>query len=95
MPLKKPVVIALVAALALAGCAHSRPPRSVVQAIRTVNRYTPEYVAEANKALELTRHPDGERLRGMGERLADALDALDRWAAKQESAAPLEGSAGK
>lgn len=95
MRMNKPVVIALIVGLTLAGCAHSRPPGSIVQAIHTVNRYTPEYVAEANKALEQTKHPDAERLCGIGERLADALDALDRWAAKQESASPTEGSAGK
>jgi len=57
-----------------------------VQAIHTVNRYAPEYVAEANKALEQTGHADAERLSGIGERLVDALDALDQWAAKQEAA---------
>ena len=81
-----PVIIGLLLAATLAGCAHSRPPGSVVQAIHTVNRYAPEYVVEANKALEQTRHPDAERLCGIGERLADALDALDQWATKQEAA---------
>jgi len=83
---KTPLIIGLLLAASLAGCAHSRPPGSVVQAIHTVNRYAPEYVAEANKALEQSRHPDAERLCGIGERLADALDALEQWAAKQEAA---------
>jgi len=81
-----PVIIGLLLAASVAGCAHSRPPGSVVQAIHTVNRYAPEYVAEANKALEKTNHSDAERLCGIGERLADAIYALDRWAAKQEAA---------
>lgn len=83
---KKPFILALVIGLALAGCAHTRPPDAVVKAIHTVNRYTPEYVAEANQALEQTKHPDAERLCGIGQRLADALDALDRWAMTQEAA---------
>ncbi len=83
---KMPVIIGLLLAASLAGCAHSRPPGSVVQAIHTVNRYAPEYVAEANKALEQTKHPDAERLCGIGERLVDTLDALDQWAAKEETA---------
>ena len=86
MRLKMPVIIGLLLAASVAGCAHSRPPGSVVQAIHTVNRYAPEYVTEANKAIEETRHPDAERLCGIGERLADALDALEQWAAKQEAA---------
>jgi hypothetical protein len=44
----------------------------------------PEYVAEANKALTDAEHPDRERLVGIGDRLAEVLDALDRWAAGQE-----------
>lgn len=83
---KTPVIIALLLAASLAGCAHTRPPESVVQAIHAVNRYAPEYVAEANKALDQSKHPDAQRLCGIGERLADALDALDQWAAKQEAA---------
>lgn len=86
MRLKKPLILALVIGLALAGCAHTRPPDAVVKAIHTVNHYTPEYVAEANQALEQTKHPDAERLCGIGQRLADALDALDRWAMTQEAA---------
>jgi hypothetical protein len=40
----------------------------------------PEYVAEANKAIETTDHPDKERLTGIGDRLAAAIQALDAWA---------------
>ena len=46
--------------------------------------YMPEYVAEANKALADAEHPDLERLVGIGDRLAEVLDVLDRWAAGQE-----------
>ena len=95
MRMNLPVIIALIIGLALVGCAHSRPPGSVVEAIHTVNYYAPEYVVEANKALEQIKHPDAERLCGIGERLADALDALDSWAAKQESVRSTEGSAVK
>jgi len=86
MHMKKPAVIALCLALTFTGCAHNRPPVRVVNAMHAVNLYAPEYVRESNKALEQTKHPDAERLCGIGERLADALDALDRWAAKQEAA---------
>mgnify|MGYP001225746510 CR=1 FL=1 len=86
MYLKKPAVIGLCVAFTFAGCAHNRPPDRVVKAIHTVNLYAPEYVCESNKVLEQAKHPDAERLRGIGERLADALDALDRWVAKQEAA---------
>ncbi len=85
MHLKKPVVIALCVAFTFAGCARNRPPGRVVNAIRVMNTYAPEYVSESNNALEQTKHPDAERLCGIGERLADALDALDRWAVKQEA----------
>ncbi len=44
----------------------------------------PEYVTEANKALEKSKHPDRERLIGIGERLAEALAALERWASERE-----------
>lgn len=82
----RPVVIALLVGFALTGCTTTRPPGGVVRAVHTVNRYKPEYVAEANKALRETKHPDAERLCGTGERLADALEALDRWVTRQESA---------
>ncbi len=86
MPLSRSAVIALGVLCMSAGCAHSRPPDRVVNAIHTVNRYAPEYVRESNAALAQTNHPDAERLCGIGERLTDALEALDRWAAKQEAA---------
>ena len=49
-----------------------------------MNRHMPEYVAEANKTLEDAKHRDRERLRGIGERLAEALAALDRWSRGEE-----------
>jgi len=73
------LLVALLAA-SLAGCATNRPPRRIQDAIHTVNRYMPGYVAEANKALAAVDHPDKERLTGIGERLQRAVDALDRWA---------------
>ena len=49
-----------------------------------MNRHMPEYVAEANQSLEEAKHPDQERLMGIGKRLAEALDALDRWSQGEE-----------
>jgi len=71
-------------AAALLGCAAARPPQRIQDAIHTANRYMPEYVAEANKALADAEHPGRERLAGIGDRLAEVLDALDRWASGQE-----------
>ena len=71
-------------ASSLLGCAAARPPQRIQDAIHTANRYMPEYVAEANKALADAEHPDRERLAGIGDRLAEVLDALDRWASGQE-----------
>ncbi|GAB6908777.1 conserved exported hypothetical protein [Desulfosarcina cetonica] len=71
-------------AVSLMGCAATRPPQRIQDAIHTMNRHMPEYVTEANKALAGSEHPDKERLIGMGERLADAVDALDRWASGKE-----------
>ncbi len=62
------------------GCVAARPPVPVQEAIRTIDRHLPAYVAEANKALAASDHPDKERLVGLGERLARAVEALDRWA---------------
>ena len=76
----KPVLIALVLAACVAGCARNRPPVAVLDAIHDVARYAPVYVDEANGALDKTAHPDAERLKGIGDRLVNALDALDRWA---------------
>jgi len=72
-------------ASSLLGCAAARPPQRIQDAIHTANRcYMPEYVAEANKALADAEHPDRERLADIGDRLAEVLDALDRWASGQE-----------
>jgi hypothetical protein len=73
-------------AASLMGCAATRPPQRIQDAIHTANRYMPEYVVEANKALTDTEHPDKERLTGMGERLAEVMAALDRWASGGEEA---------
>jgi hypothetical protein len=72
--------IALALTGALAGCQVSPPPAGIQEAIATLNRYTPEYVAESNAALEKAGHPDRERLTGIGVRLQAGVDALDRWA---------------
>jgi hypothetical protein len=70
----------IVAVAALAGCATTQPPERIQGAIATMNRHMPEYVAEANEALETSGHPDAERLTGMGTRLRDGLATLDQWA---------------
>jgi hypothetical protein len=75
----RPVFIALFLAACTAGCARNRPPVAVLDAIHDVARHAPVYVAEANEALDETAHPDAEQLKGIGERLVNALDALDRW----------------
>jgi hypothetical protein len=64
----------------MTGCATYRPPAQIQSAVATVNRHTPEYVTEANKALREVGHPDAERLTGVGLRLQTAVDALDQWA---------------
>ena len=61
------------------GCATA-PPARIQEAIGTVNRYLPEYVAEANKTFTANNHPDRERLAGIGDRMVKAVDALNRWA---------------
>ena len=73
------IVLVVVLAASLAGCAATRPPQRIQHAIQTLNRHMPEYVAEANQTLEEAKHPDRERLKGIGKRLAEALAALDRW----------------
>jgi len=73
-------VIALTLTGALAGCQAYPPPAGIQEAIATLNRYTPEYVAESNAALEKAGHPDRERLSGIGVRLQAGMEALDRWA---------------
>jgi hypothetical protein len=75
-------VIPLMLAGLIAGCATYRPPEQIQSATSTLNRYTPEYVREANKALIESRHPDAERLVGIGLRLQKAIDSLDSWANK-------------
>jgi len=74
------VVIPLAVFPALAGCATVGPPARIQTAVHTMNRYMPEYVTEANKALDETNHSDKERLIGIGERLEKAMSALDAWA---------------
>lgn len=73
-------LIALTLAGMLAGCATTQPPVRIQEAIGTMNAHMPEYVAEANAALELGGHPDAERLTGIGVRLQKGMEALDRWA---------------
>ena len=73
------MVIAALAAT-MAGCATTKPPERIQDAIATMNRHMPEYVEEANVALEACGHPDAERLTGIGARLRDGMDTLDRWA---------------
>ena len=66
------------------GCAINRPPQGIQKAITTVNKYLPEYVDEANKALVEIEHPDRERLVGVGLLLVDVLEALKTWAIDSE-----------
>ena len=73
-------VIPLTLAGMVAGCATYRPPEQIQSATSTLNRYTPEYVREANKAVVESNHPDAERLVGIGLRLQTAIDSLDSWA---------------
>ena len=73
-------VIPVTLAGLIAGCATYRPPEQIQSATSTLNRYTPEYVREANKALIESKHPDAERLVGIGLRLQKAIDSLDSWA---------------
>lgn len=73
------IALGLILAIMLSACA-TRPPQRIQGAIQTMNHYMSEYVIEANKALENTDHPDGERLIGNGERLAKALTTLNSWA---------------
>ena len=68
------------AAAIFPSCATVRPPGRVQAALHVVDRYMPEYVAEANRALEASGSPDKERLLGVGDRLTWAVEALDGWA---------------
>ena len=78
------MVLVLALAASLSACAAKRPPQRIQHAIQTMNRHMPEYVAEANQSLEEAKHPERERLTGIGERLAEALAALDRWSRGEE-----------
>ena len=69
---------------AVSGCATSQPPEEIRSAVSVVNRYTAEYVTEANKALAESGRPDAGRLIGIGMRLQIAADALDCWANGEE-----------
>ena len=86
----KKSVLKWLAVLALAcvvsGCATSCPPEQIQSAVSVVNRYTAEYVTEANKALAESGRADAGRLIGMGMRLQIAADALDRWANGEKEA---------
>lgn len=73
-------IIPLALAGIMAGCATPQIPQRIQSGVSVMNRYTPEYVSEANKALVDTLHPDAERLTGIGVRLEKGVDALDRWA---------------
>jgi hypothetical protein len=55
--------------------------------VSVVNRYTAEYVTEANKALAESGRADAGRLIGIGMRLQIAANALDRWANGEEKEA--------
>jgi hypothetical protein len=70
----------LTLAFAVSGCATSQPPEEIRSAVSVVNRYTAEYLTEANKALAESGRADAGRLIGIGMRLQIAADALDRWA---------------
>lgn len=71
----------LTLAFAVSGCAtSSQPPEEIRSAVSVVNRYTAEYVTEANKALAESGRADAGRLIGIGMRLQIAAGALDRWA---------------
>ncbi len=70
----------LTLACAVSGCATSQPSEQIRSAVSVVNRYTVEYVTEANKALAGSGRPDAGRLIGIGMRLQIAAGALDRWA---------------
>jgi hypothetical protein len=82
--LKWLAVLALVCVVS--GCATSQPPEKIRSAVSVVNRYTAEYVTEANKALAESGRADAGRLIGMGMRLQIAADALDRWANGEKEA---------
>ena len=77
------IVLVLILA-SMSACATTQPPQRIQNAIQTMNRYVPEYVTDVNKALENADPQDRERLTGIGERLVNTLDALNRWASGSE-----------
>ncbi|MBT8339861.1 MAG: hypothetical protein HKP58_10710 [Desulfatitalea sp.] len=77
----------LTLAFAVSGCATSQPPEEIRSAVSVINRYTAEYVTEANKALTESGRADAGRLVGIGMRLQMAANALDRWANGKETEA--------
>ena len=83
------IALGLIFLIMLSACA-TQPPQRIQSAIQTMNRYMPEYVTEANKALENVEHPKRERLIGNGERLADALTTLNKWASESSEASESE-----
>ena len=66
-------------------CVTNRPPKHIQEAINSVNKHLPRYVAEANRALVHEGHPDREHLVVMGVLLVDVLKSLERWANGDES----------
>jgi len=62
------------------GCATHQPPEQIRLTTSVLNRYTEEYVTKANKALIKSKHPDAERLAGIGERIQKVINSLDKWA---------------
>jgi enhancing lycopene biosynthesis protein 2 len=74
----------LTLACAVSGCATTCPPEQIQSAVEVVNRYTTEYVTEANKVLAESGRADAGRLIGIGMRLQIAANALDRWASGDE-----------
>ena len=77
------IVLLLILTTVLSACTTT-PPQRIQNAIQTMNRILPEYVNEANQALENTKHQDRERLIGIGERLANTLNVLNKWASEKE-----------
>ena len=78
-------LLVLSLAASVFGCVTAGPPQRIQDAVHTANRYMPEYVAESNKALAASGHPDRDRLTGIGTRLVSVMEALDRWASGQET----------
>ena len=79
MEIMRQISLGLILLIMLSACA-TQPPQRIQSAIQTMNHYMPEYVNEANKALENVEHPERKRLIGNGNRLADTLTTLNSWA---------------